>query len=130
QVAFVERCVDLLRPGGRLGMVVPESLISSEGYRYVVQFLRDNAQIDAVIGMPENLFKTSGSGGTHTKTCLLVAHKHDGQVASSKSIFMAEVKWCGNDSRGRRIGPDELPLVAARYCMQPSERERDHLSYE
>jgi type I restriction enzyme M protein len=130
QVAFIEKCIDLLKPGGRLGMVIPESLLSGEGSRYVVQFIRDNTEIKAVIGMPENLFKTSGSGGTHTKTCLLVAQKRASSDRSQRPIFMAEVKWCGNDSRGRRGGPDELPQVAERYRMTPSQRPVDHLSYE
>ena len=130
QVAFIERCMDLLQPGGRLGMVIPESLLSGEGYRHVVQFIRDRAEIKAVIGMPENLFKTSGSGGTHTKTCLLFARKREPSYRSQGPIFMAEVKWCGNDSRGRRGGPDELPQVAGRYRIPSSRRPVDHLSYE
>ena len=130
QIAFIEKCIELLQPGGRLGMVIPESLLSGEGSRYVVQFIREHMDIKAVIGMPENLFKTSGSGGTHTKTCLLVAQKHatpSGHQGQS-SIFMAEVKWCGNDSRGRRDGPDELPQVAERYRMPSVHRPVDHLS--
>jgi type I restriction enzyme M protein len=130
QVAFVERCIELLAPGGRIGMVVPESLLSSNGYGYVVQFIRDHMDIQAVLGMPETLFKTSGSGGTHTKTCLLVAQKRTSQGKDRKLIFMAEAKWCGNDSRGRRIGPDELPKISERYHMESKARPIDHLSYE
>jgi len=131
QVAFIQKCVELLQPGGRLGIVIPESLLSGAGYRHVVQFIQDYMEIKAVIGMPENLFKTSGSGGTHTKTCLLVAHKkQETSHWSQGRIFMAEVKWCGNDSRGRRGGPDELPEVADRYHMPSSQRPVDHLSYE
>ena len=59
QVFFMERCLSLVRPGGRVGMVVPESLVSNKGYRHVMQYLRDRADILAVIGMPEALFKTS-----------------------------------------------------------------------
>jgi len=130
QVAFVERCIELLAPGGRLGMVVPESLLSGAGYGYVVQFIRDHMDVQAVLGMPETLFKTSGSGGTHTKTCLLVAQKRTPQGKGRKLIFMAEAKWCGNDSRGRRIGPDELPKISERYHKESKARPIDHLSYE
>ena len=35
QVLFIERCLNLLRVGGRLGIVVPESLLSGRGYRFV-----------------------------------------------------------------------------------------------
>lgn len=131
QVAFIERCLDLLRPGGRMGIVVPESLLSSQRHRHVVQYILERARVAAVIGMPESLFKTSGSGGTHTKTCLLVVAKreHAASVADDPAIFMAETRWCGNDSRGRQHERDELPVVASRYMLESPRRPEDHLSY-
>ncbi|MCA2920242.1 MAG: N-6 DNA methylase [Microcystis sp. M015S1] len=116
QVLFVERCLSLLKPGGRLGMVLPESILSNKSYRNVVEFLLDNADIHAVIGMPEALFKTSGKGGTHTKTCLLVATKNKSQnIKNNKTLFMAEAKWCGQDSRARSIPHNDLPAIAENY---------------
>lgn len=116
QVLFVERCLSLLRPGGRLGMVVPESLITSAMYGYVVDYLRRQAEIQAVVGMPESLFKTSGKGGTHTKTALLVAHKREpAGEASRRKIYFAEAVWCGNDSRGREIEKNDLPLILSSF---------------
>ena len=64
--------------------------------------------------MPENLFKTSGKGGTHTKTCLVIATKSDLE-ASSYDFFMAEAKWCGNDSRGNSIPHNDLPEILNRF---------------
>ena len=113
QVLFVERCLSLLAPGGRLGIVLPESLLSNPSHRYVVQYIFDNAVPLAVVGMPESLFKTSGKGGTHTKVCLLVAKK--GSPAPDHRIFMAEAKWCGHDSRGRQIPKDDLPEIAKEF---------------
>ena len=115
QVLFVERCLSLLREGGRLGMVVPESMLSNKSYRYVVEFLRRNGSIVAVAGMPESLFKTSGKGGTHTKTCLMVYTKGKNQKVASR-VFMAEARWCGKDSRAREIPHDELPEIGERFA--------------
>lgn len=115
QVLFIERCIKLVKPGGRLGMVVPESLISSKGYKYVVQYILDNSTIKAVIGMPEALFKTSGKGGTHTKTVLLVLEKNGQTLNKRPKIFMAEAKWCGKNSRGQRIDKDDLPEILNKY---------------
>ena len=115
QILFVERCMSLAKPGGRIGLVVPESLISGKSYRYVVQYIMDNAQVLAVFGMPETLFKTSGKGGTHTKTCLLVLRKRLPVESASQRIFMAEAQWCGHDSRGRTIDRDDLPTIAENF---------------
>jgi len=111
QVLFVERCLSLLKEGGRLGMVVPQSLLSNKCYRYVVEFLQRESEVQAVIGMPEALFKTSGKGGTHTKTCLLIARKSPLGKERTKFVFMAEAKWCGHDSRARMIPKNDIPLI-------------------
>ena len=111
QVLFVERCLSLLRPGGRLGLVLPESVLSNKSYRFVVEYIRARCSISAVVGMPEALFKTSGKGGTHTKTCLLVADKLGSPARRRASIFMAEAQWCGKDSRAREIPHDDLPQI-------------------
>ncbi|MEM3442254.1 MAG: N-6 DNA methylase [Candidatus Bathyarchaeia archaeon] len=108
QVLFLEQCISFAKVGGRIGIVVPESLISSKKYEYVVEYIKNNCIIKAVIGMPEVLFKTSGKGGTHTKTCLLMLEKI--KIPSYK-IFLAEAKWCGHDSRGKQIPYDDLPLI-------------------
>jgi type I restriction enzyme M protein len=114
QILFVEKCLELLKPGGRLGIVVPESMITSKTYAHVVEYMRSQGQIKTVIGLPEEFFKTSGKGGTHTKACLVVLHRHeqpDTPELQAAQIFMAEAKWCGHDSRGRRIDRDDLPLI-------------------
>ncbi len=117
QVLFVEKCLSLLRPNGRLGVVVPESLVTSKSYRHVVQYMREQGQIETVIGMPEEFFKTSGKGGTHTKACLITLRKHNFQQNGHHpfKIFMAEAGWCGHDSRGRMIDRDDLPKILETY---------------
>jgi type I restriction enzyme M protein len=63
QVLFLERILSLLKKGGRAGIVVPESMISSRSYGHVVQYIRTHSSVKAIIGMPEALFKSSGKGG-------------------------------------------------------------------
>lgn len=117
QVLFVERSLSLLKDGGRMGMVLPESMLSNKSYEYVMEYLLERADVHAVIGMPDALFKTSGKGGTHTKTCLVVATKGRRTTGRKKkqSIFMAEAKWCGHDSRARPIPHNDLPAIAENY---------------
>jgi len=130
QVLFLEKCIRLLRPGGRCGMVVPESLLSSSQYRYVANFLLTNAKVKLVAGMPESLFKTSGKGGTHTKTCLIVFEKIKSARRRHQSIFLAEAKWCGNDSRGKKIDRDDIATILDNYKKGPrSKRKADLLGF-
>ena len=119
QVLFVEKCIKLSKENGRLGIVLPESLLTSSSYAYVVQYIHDFCDFIAVIGMPEDFFKTSGKGGTHTKACLVVLKKRGMNSApkSNDTIFMAEAKWCGHDSRGKEIEFDDLPEIIKNYRL-------------
>lgn len=114
QILFLERCLDILAPGGYLGIILPESLVSSKSYSHVVQYLKEKAELLAVVGMPEALFKTSGKTGTHTKTVALVARRKPSKKHIS-SVFFAEAKWCGHDSRGRIVEKSDIPEILKNY---------------
>lgn len=131
QVVFMEQCVNLVKPGGKIGIVVPESMISNKKYSYVAEYILRTCYISAVIGMPDELFKTSGKGGTHTKTCLLVLEKKKKADDKNYSIFMAEAKWCGHDSRGREIPKDDIPVIIENFIKyQKGENyKNDHLGF-
>ncbi len=115
QVLFLELCLKLLKPGGILGAILPESLVSAKSYGFVVQYLLEKAEVISVVGMPEALFKTSGKGGTHTKTVALVAQKKPAPAKSS-SVFFAEAKWCGHDSRGRDVPLNDVPKIVSHFA--------------
>ena len=83
--------------------------------------------------MPEDFFKTSGKGGTHTKACLLTfIRTKPARNEKVHHIFMAEAKWCGHDSRGRKINRDDLPLIFDNYLrlQDGSLDKQSHLGYK
>jgi type I restriction enzyme M protein len=139
QLLFLERCLQLLKPGGRMGIVLPESILGNPSYEFIIEFMRANATILGVVTMPEPLFKTSGKGGTHTKVAVLFLRKEVNPAAHD--IYMADLKWCGHDSRGNPTLRkdvtgvvsllDEIPLVPQRYRELRSgiTKRRDHLGY-
>ena len=125
QVLFLERCIQFLKPGGRLGIVLPESILGMPTYEYVVTYLRQHVKIRGIVSMPEPLFKTSGKGGTHAKVCIIFAENTAPRFGEDYEVFMADVKWCGHDSRGNptlrkdKDGNlellDEVPLIAPNF---------------
>jgi type I restriction enzyme M protein len=125
QILFLERCLQFLKPGGRLGIVLPEAVFGMPTYEYVVTFLRERTKILGIVSMPEALFKTSGKGGTHAKVCVVFIEKMTPKEGEDYDIFMADAKWCGHDSRGNptiRKDPsgtevllDDVPKVAERF---------------
>ena len=139
QILFLERCIQFLKPGGRLGIVLPESILGNPSYEYIITFLRSRAKILGIVTLPEALFKTSGKGGTHPKTCVLFVEKSKPEKAHQ--IFMADVKWCGHDSRGnptirkKKDGEyvllDEVPQVSPRWhaLKNGDQIARDHIGF-
>ncbi|MEW6250515.1 MAG: N-6 DNA methylase [Planctomycetota bacterium] len=123
QILFIERCLDLLQDGGKLGIVLLESIFGMPKYRYVVDYLTRRTKLLALISMPEDLFQPH----THAKTCVVICEK---KVPRARyPIFMCEVKWCGHDSRGnptfrldqngRRVLLDDIPKVAELFKRGP-----------
>ncbi len=98
-----------------MGAILPESIVSSKSHAYVVQYMQKVADLVAVVGMPEALFKTSGKGGTHTKTVAVVLQKKPSKSKRS-SVFFADAKWCGHDSRGRSVPLNHVPQIAANFA--------------
>lgn len=133
---FLNRCLQLLKDSGRLGIVLPESVLGNPSYGHVVSYLLAQTTIRAVVTMPESLFKTSGKGGTHTKVCVLILVKE--KPVDNYPIFMAEAKWCGHDSRGNptmRMSEsgemellDDTPIIGERFRRftsgEPVKRDR------
>ena len=67
---FIERCFQLLKPGGRLAVILPESLLNGKEMINVRIFLYRMFNIKAIVSMPRNLFVD-----TPTKTSILFAQK-------------------------------------------------------
>ncbi len=130
QVLFIERCISLLKKGGRVGIVIPESVISNTGHRHVVNYILTHTTPIAILGMPEALFKTSGKGGTHTKVCLVVLKKR--KPKKDYKVFMAEAKWCGHDSRGKKIPHNDVPGIVEKFLtfQETGETNGDRFGFQ
>lgn len=123
QILFVERCLELLKKNGRLGIIVPESMFCNPSHRYIVQYIKSVARIKAVISLPEELFQPY----THAKTCAVVIEKEPTDDINGHDIFMAVARWCGHDSRGLPIPYDDIPLILEKYFEY---RNKGKLTYD
>ncbi|MBM9612923.1 N-6 DNA methylase [Desulfobulbus rhabdoformis] len=61
EILFIERCLDLLKPGGRMGIVLPEGIYNNPSLAYVRQFTEDRAFLKAVVSLPQETFVSSGA---------------------------------------------------------------------
>ncbi len=72
EILFIERCLALLKPGGRLGIVLPEGIFNNPSLAYVREFCEDRARILAVVSLPQETFLSSGAS---VKASLLFLQK-------------------------------------------------------
>ena len=72
ELLFIERCLDLLKPGGRLGIVLPEGVFNNPSLAYVREFCENRAFIRAVVTLPQETFISSGAS---VKASLLFMQK-------------------------------------------------------
>lgn len=104
---FLERATQLLSPGGRLGIVLPEGLLGNITEKHVREFITRNFTIEAVIDCPSETFLPH----TPTKTC--IAFLRNKQPGPNHQILMSVVEKCGHDARGNPIEEDDFPTAAA-----------------
>ena len=97
-ILFIERTLDMIRPGGRMAIVLPQGVLNNTNMEYIREFLFDKARILAVIGLHGNTFKPH----TGTKTSVLFLQKWGENEKSLKDypIFMAVSKKAGKDNSG------------------------------
>ncbi|TXI93814.1 MAG: DNA methyltransferase [Neisseriales bacterium] len=74
EVLFVERCLDLLKPGGRLGIVLPEGVLNSSNLQKVREYFESRAKILLIVSLPQDVFNSSGAT---VKTSLVFLKKFD-----------------------------------------------------
>ena len=72
EILFIERCLSLLTPGGRLGIVLPEGIFNNPSLAYVREFCENRAFIRAVVSLPQETFLSSGAS---VKASLLFMQK-------------------------------------------------------
>lgn len=106
EILFIERCVQLLRPGGRMAMVIPNGILNNPALGYVRHWILQNTQILAVVDMARELFQPKND----TQTSMVLMRRLDtvGKSAAEAGeleypCFMAVTEKIGHDKRGNAV---------------------------
>lgn len=59
QLIFVERCLNLLKPGGRMGIVLPDGMLNNPSNAWFRRWVEGKARLMAVVSLPEETFRSS-----------------------------------------------------------------------
>lgn len=110
QILFIERSIQFLKDGGRIGIVLPDGIYGNDKLGYIREFLMKHGRILAVVDVPVETFMPN----TSTKTSILIFQKLK-DIPDNYSIFMAVAEECGHDRRGNPTQTDDILLVAQEY---------------
>jgi type I restriction enzyme M protein len=90
EILFVEKCLSLLKEGGRMAIVLPNGHFENSSLEYLRNYIKQHAQITAVISLPQETFIPYGTG---IKTSLLFLEK----TSSDKNhkVFFSKVDKLG-----------------------------------
>jgi len=96
QILFIERIIQLLREGGRAGIVLPEGVFGNPSDRYIWEYIKKYASVIGVVSLSQETFQPS----THTKTSVVFLEK---KLQSRKDVFFAIAKSIGHNKNGKEI---------------------------
>jgi len=59
EILFLERCIQLLRPGGRMGIVLPDGNLNNPSLAWLRRWAEGKARLLAVVSLPEETFRSA-----------------------------------------------------------------------
>lgn len=101
QNLFIERCMNFIKPGGRMALVLPDGIFGNDKLGYLRKYIVENGRVLAVVDLPKETFMPH----TSTKTSVILIQKYKDKYDKKNRfpVFMALCETCGHDRRGNVI---------------------------
>ena len=120
EVLFIERALAWLKPGGRLGIVLPDGILGNPGDEYIRWWILRHSWVLASIDLPVEVFIVEANVNILT-SLLFLKKKTDDEIRAEDlgqqvdyPVFMAVAEKVGFDRRGNTLykrGPDGEELI-------------------
>jgi predicted RNA methylase len=121
-ILFIERNVQLAKPGGKIVLVLPYQILSGPQLEFVREWILRHSYVRAVVDCPSETFQP----WTGTKTSLVLLEKRKIPLATSRDsddyeVFMAVGQRIGHDRRGKPVITSngeidtDFPAIGAAY---------------
>ena len=87
EIVFVERCLSLLKPGGRMGIVLPDGNLNNPSLTWLRRWCEGKARIAAIVSLPEETFRSADA--TVKASLVFLRRFTDGDEAAWEAAWTA-----------------------------------------
>jgi len=95
-ILFIERCLDFLKGGGRMAIVLPNGDLENSSLAYVRHYIRTRARLLAVVHLPQDTFVPFGTG---VKASVLFLEKADvSERSETEEVFFGQITKLGYEA--------------------------------
>ena len=111
EILFIERCINLLKPGKKAGIVLPEGVLDNSALERVRKYVEKHARILNITSIPADVFLSSGA---NIKPSLIFIQKYleNEKPEEDYILSVTKVSDAGISSTGLPSQNEELPIAA------------------
>lgn len=105
EILFIERFIQLAKPGGWIAIIIPDGILTNSNSHYVREFIANRTKVEAIVSLPRETFKNVG---TNAKTSILFLRKlREGEkISQNYPVFLASIE---------KIKAEYFQLIANSY---------------
>ena len=122
EVLFIERCLKLLKPGGRLGIVLPEGVLNNTALQKVRDYVEGKAKILNITSIPQDVFIASGAT---VKPSLLFLKKFNIQEAKQYDQLKNAVTEEVNKTYENEVNSIKIQLDNTKSMIKSSMKKEE-----
>ncbi|MFL9855097.1 N-6 DNA methylase [Paraburkholderia madseniana] len=111
EILFIEHYLRVLKPAGKLLVVLPDGVLSNATAKPVRDYMREHAIIKAVISLPSETFASTGT--SIPTNVVYLRKKSPGDIQGD--IFMARAGYVGRRANGDPLKENDLPFILEKF---------------
>ena len=92
EILFIERCLKLLKKGGRMAIVLPSGNFENPSLEYLRFYIKQKSKLLAVVKLPQETFVPYGTG---VKTSILFLEKDTQNIEKQYPVFFGKITKLG-----------------------------------
>ena len=112
---FLQAAHDRLRPGGRMAVVLPRSILTNDGYAWLRAWLLARFERRAVVSLPEGIFRPFG--GTTARACIVVLEKHPARAGDFEVGIVRDPGYDTSRKSYRQTDGDDLAVLRIAHAQ-------------